>query len=162
MQTKDSRRLELKYFSIFFALFLLFPFSAWATQQKVPQKGEKGKEAVGQKTKKDKDTETPGQREKIDKALASQKRGGPMQGKAIRKPLGVTSKKSLLKKLETHPPKQLRHKPVGKKEETIRQPLIPHPKPSLTTKPFKGDRKIGERKSRFKPDLVKKPLKTGK
>ena len=135
--------MELKHIFIFLALFFLLPFSAWAAPQK-------------------KVSETPEQKARVDKALASQERGKPMQGKVIKKKLEVNSQKTLTKKLVTHPPKNF-HQLEEKKPETIRKPLAPHSKRSLISqKPLVGDEKFKERRSRFKPDSINRPLKTGK
>ena len=142
MQTKNSRHLELKHIFIFLVFFLLLPFSAWAASQKNV-------------------SETPEERAKMDQALASQERGKPMQGKVIKKRLEVNSQKTLTKKLVTHPPKNF-HQLEEKKPKAIKEPLVPHPKRSLISqKPLVGDEKFKERNSRFKPDSINQPLKTG-
>lgn len=160
MQTKNTRHLELRHLVVFVSLFVFFPFSAWSAPHPNEQAS---KQTTKPKMKEKGNAETSEERAKVNQALTTQERGKPIRGNVIQKPLTVNSQKTLTKKLETHPPKQLSHF-SSEKPEVIKQPLIPEPKRSLMSKkPLIGDKRIGERKSRFKPDSIKQPLvQTGK
>ena len=143
MQTKNPRRLELKGIFFFVALFSFCLLHSVSAAQRA--------------------SETPEEKAQVDKALASQEKGRPIEGRALKKLLGNASSEKVIKgKIEF---KKL--EPMKSKATMTRPPIkrvlgAEEAKSAVRKKVAekgKAEEKAMElRESQFKPEVIKKPL----